>query len=345
MMDKTIVEYIWHDDEYNFRSKTKIYDYEVNTLDDVEYWDFDGTSTGQIKISNGKKCSTEVSLFPVKLYNDPFRGEGHKMVLCDTYIDELPTKSNKRYEAMKILSKSTKKNEPWFGMEQEYFITEVDPSQMDDSYMNGYKEGKHYCGVGHERVYYRAVAEDHMHACIHAGVNICGINAEVVPGQWEFQIGPSSGIDIGDDVMMARFLLECVAEEYGVFIVYDPKPFPEFNGSGCHTNFSTKQMREGNEKKNKPGIQYIMEAINKLEPKHLKHMKKYGKGNKVRMTGKHETSDYKHFSYGVGRRDVSVRINNNVAEEGFGYFEDRRPGSNSNPYDVASALYKTCCVE
>ena len=74
-------------------------------------------------------------------------------------------------------------------MEQEYFITEVDPSELDDNYMNGYKEGRHYCGVGHGHVHHRAVAEDHMHACLDAGVNICGINAEVVPGQWEFQIG------------------------------------------------------------------------------------------------------------------------------------------------------------
>ena len=110
VMDKTIVEYVWHDDDYNFRSKTKICDYEVNTLDDVEYWDFDGTSTGQIKISSNSMTKTsEVTLCPVKLYHDPFRGGKHKIVLCDTYIDEIPTKSNKRYEAEKVLSKNSKR--------------------------------------------------------------------------------------------------------------------------------------------------------------------------------------------------------------------------------------------
>lgn len=56
--------------------------------------------------------------------------------------------------------------------------------------------------------------------CLYAGVKICGTNAEVMPAQWEFQVGPCVGVSAGDDLWMARFLLHRIAEEFGVsFIV------------------------------------------------------------------------------------------------------------------------------
>ncbi len=40
-----------------------------------------------------------------------------------------------------------------------------------------------------------------------AGLNISGINSEVLPGQWEYQIGPVGPLQLGDEVHLSRWLL------------------------------------------------------------------------------------------------------------------------------------------
>ena len=78
--------------------------------------------------------------------------------------------------------------------------------------------------MGANKVYGRDIVEAHYRACLYAGVNISGTNAEVMPAQWEFQVGPCEGITMGDDLWVARFLLHRVAEEFGVIVTMDPKP-------------------------------------------------------------------------------------------------------------------------
>ena len=85
-------------------------------------------------------------------------------------------------------------------------------------------QGPYYCGVGANKVYGRDIVEAHYRACLYAGVNISGTNAEVMPAQWEFQVGPCEGITMGDDLWVARFLLHRVAEEFGIIVTMDPKP-------------------------------------------------------------------------------------------------------------------------
>ena len=339
-----IAEYIWLDANKKLRSKTKIIKccrdddfWSYSCVSGYPIWDYDGSSTGQ---ADGKK--SEIKLCPVFICDNPLLNTTgtsihvSKLVLCETYNnDGTPTKSNTRHSAATLFD-TYKEQKPWFGLEQEYFILDKRVETTLHTVLF-YETTEHYCGIGHD-IEYRKIVEEHMIACTTAGISICGINAEVSKNQWEFQIGPSEGILASDELLIARFLLERIAEKYGNTISYEPKPFLHINGSGCHTNFSTLKMRTPCD--DNGGIMEIYRVINNLEKHHTQDIQHYGVSNEQRLSGKHETSSYKTFSSGIGDRGVSVRINNSTHDDGYGYFEDRRPAANMDPYLVTSILMK-----
>lgn len=335
---KTIVEYIWLGGKNELRSKTKVMNEEVYSIDNLSNWNYDGSSTLQASGDD-----SEVIIKPRALFNDPFRGNNHKLVLCDTYtVSDIPLENNHRHWANELFEQKLEE-EPWFGLEQEYFMVDI-KTGLPIGYNPEKTQGQYYCSVGAENAFGRIIAEKHLNACIFAGVKVSGINAEVAPGQWEYQIGPCVGIEQGDHLWMARYLLQRIGEIHGVSINIDTKPLKgDWNGSGCHSNYSTKNMREGNG--NKSGLMYIEEAIEKLSLKHDEHMKLYGSGNEERMTGAHETASFDKFSHGIANRGASVRIGNENYKNQKGYFEDRRPGSNCDPYLVTGIMFKTTCLD
>jgi len=231
---------------------------------------------------------------------------------------------------------------PWFGIEQEYTLYELDKKTPLGWPVGGFPgpQGPYYCSAGADVSFGRNVMDDHYKACLYAGVTIAGTNAEVMPGQWEYQIGPCVGIDSGDHMWMSRYLMVRVCEALGVNVTFDPKPMAgDWNGAGCHTNYSTEKMR------NAGGYSEIISAIEKLKAKHSEHIAAYGEGNERRLTGAHETAHITEFTYGVADRGASVRIPRTAEKEGCGYFEDRRPASNMDPYVVTSKIFKTTLLD
>jgi len=334
-----IVEYIWIGGNLELRSKCKILgDFSLKSVEDFPCWNYDGSSTNQ-----ASGCDSEVIIKPKTYYRDPFRKNFNSyLVLCDTYLPNgQPHSSNSRFRANEIFNKKLEE-EPWFGLEQEYFLIDLETNKPFGM-KNFIKQGQYYCSVGGANAFGRKIIEEHMEACIYSGLKISGVNAEVAPGQWEFQVGPAFGIEAGDHLWMARYLLERITEKYNVRVEYGPKPFHgDINGTGCHCNFSTKNMREGVE--GKTGLEIIDEALVKLSLRHKEHMEVYGEGNRDRMTGHHETASYDEFSFGRANRGRSVRIGNETIDSRKGYFEDRRPAGNSDPYLVTSIIFETTCL-
>lgn len=350
--DKILLEYVWVDSNDNTRSKIKIIPKPPNdlTVRDLPEWNFDGSSTGQ---AEGKE--SDIIIKPCAMFPNPFVDyiQGY-LVMCDCWNrDDTPHETNHRAQLVKINSLCVEK-EPLFGIEQEYVIFDRNKSNQTQSYPYKWQnlenpgagpQGPYYCSVGGDVCYGREISEKHLEYCLKAGLSICGTNAEVMASQWEYQIGPLEPLQVSDQLWISRYILNKISEKYDCIISFHPKPFKShdldkdlWNGSGGHTNFSTHEMRQPG------GIESIKLACVKLEQTHKSHMEKYGRFNEERLSGKNETSPMDEFSWGISNRGKSIRIPLNVAKEGCGYLEDRRPGANLDPYLVCGELCNTVCL-
>lgn len=330
-MTKFKLEYIWLDGTQptqGLRSKTKIVSDFSGKLEDCPVWSFDGSSTQQAP-GNSSDCL----LKPVAIYPDAGRKNAFLVMTEVLNADGTPHETNGRATI------EDEDDDFWFGFEQEYFLWDPATDRPLGFPADGYPEpqGPYYCSVGAKNAYGREIVEEHMDLCIEAGLNIEGINAEVAAGQWEFQIFAKGAQAAGDQIWVGRYLLERVAEQYGVAINWHCKPvLGDWNGSGMHANFSNSVLRTcGSEETYKQ----ILEAF---RPVTAEHIAVYGADNHLRLTGLHETQSIDQYSYGVSDRGASIRIPPYTVEHGWkGYLEDRRPNSAADPYKVAARIIKT----
>jgi glutamine synthetase len=331
-MSKVKLEYIWLDGympTQSLRSKTKIVKNFDGMLESCPMWCFDGSSTEQ-----APGGSSDCLLKPVAIFTDPARKDAYLVMTEVLSPDGSPHPSNGR---------ATIEDDDadfWFGFEQEYFLW--NPAFNKPL---GFPElgepaaqGPYYCSVGATNAFGRHIVEEHLDYCIESGINVEGINAEVAPGQWEFQVFAKGAKDAGDQVWIARYLMERTAEKYGVAINWHCKPLgdTDWNGSGMHANFSNSILREC-------GSKDIYETICEAFAPYVKeHIAVYGADNHLRLTGKHETQSIDKFSFGVSDRGASIRIPIATVENGWkGWLEDRRPNSAADPYKVAARIIRT----
>lgn len=342
----TFAEYIWLDGAVptqGLRSKTRVVKVHTDAPkpEDFPEWSFDGSSTGQAAGSN-----SDCALKPVCVAKDPTRNGTHFLVLCEVFnADGGAHDTNARNELRSVLRAGADAADAWIGFEQEYTL-------LRDGRPLGFPkggfpapQGPYYCSVGADRAFGRDVAEAHARYCQEAGLLYYGLNAEVMPGQWEFQIGyrgdsseDPSLLNAADHLWLARYLLLRVAEQAGIIASFDNKPMKgDWNGAGLHTNFSTRLTRAAN------GLSAIQEAVDRLSRRHEDHIAVYGERLAERLTGLHETCSILEFKAGNADRGASIRIPLGVGEKGAGYFEDRRPGANADPYKVAARIAATVC--
>jgi glutamine synthetase len=326
------LEYIWLDGykpTQSLRSKTKIEGDFSGKLEDCPNWSFDGSSTEQ-----APGGSSDCILKPVYICKDPQRKDAY-LVMC-----EVLDSTGKPHESNGRALIEDDDNDFWFGFEQEYFLWDPETNKPLGFPAGGYPgpQGPYYCSVGAKNAFGRDIVEEHLDACLDAGLNVEGINAEVAAGQWEFQIFAKGAKEAGDEIWVARYLLERIGEKYGVSINWHCKPLGQldWNGSGMHANFSNTLLRTAG---SEDVYKKILEAF---RPVVAEHIAVYGADNDQRLTGKHETASIHDYSYGVSDRGASIRIPLYTVQKGWkGYLEDRRPNSAADPYKVAARIIKT----
>jgi glutamine synthetase len=324
------LDYVWLDGykpTANIRTKAQVLESFSGKLEDVPEWGFDGSSTRQ-----AEGHDSDCVLKPVRLYNNPLR-EGGYIVMCEVYnADDTSHATNTRG----LLDDDTE--EFWFGFEQEYVLMTTDDRPLGFP-AGGYPEpqGPYYCAVGSHNVAGRDIIDEHWDVCLEAGLGITGINAEVMLGQWEFQCFGRGARRACDDLIIARYLLQVIAERQNVIVNLDPRPIAgDWNGSGMHANFSYDYLRDIG------GKEYIEALCAGFAPFHQDHLAVYGAGNDRRLTGEHETASMDDFSFGASDRGASIRIPMFTTKHDWkGYLEDRRPASDGDPYLIADRIIKT----
>lgn len=359
-----IIEYVWIDGIGDLRSKIRTMNIdnekeECNFLNDKQFiWNYDGSSCNQSDTENSEVLLNPIAVYKNILLKKEFNyniNNKFYLLLCES-IDKNGINvigSNYQYAKNIFDNEKVKEANIWFGIEQEYFF--IDPTTnypqdflpYNDINNNNLLQGKYYCAIGGNNIYseQRRIAQKHMSICLEMGIPISGINAEVAPSQWEYQVGPCIGICGANDLWISRYILKCISESEYYDVTFHPKPIrrPEFkelwNGSGAHINISTNESRKEN------GLDVIYQYMDLLKDKHKEHLEMYGKDNEYRLTGNHETGDINNFTYGIGSRGRSIRIPNNTYENKCGYFEDRRPASNIDPYLACGIIAKTLLIE
>jgi glutamine synthetase len=239
--------------------------------------------------------------------------DGSSVGLCDT--------KNSDRDLIPIYTSSNKK---------ENYVVCIDSMDLNE-YINIFKIGNKFkigfeqeffvCSSSYNDSYCRPYSNNIQEVIcdINNTVNLYGFNTEVAENQYEIQLEANTLLNSICDLIIARFLLLRKIDR----VSFKPKPFKDLNGSGLHINISYKGIENS-----------YLKFLQNLQKTHSEFIKNTGYKNRERLTGAHETSNYNVFKYGISDRTASIRLikdTNGKIER----VEDRRPGSDTNPFHIA----------
>ena len=342
------LEYIWLDGSKSKKLRSKVR-YEILHLTEpsadnpsanmnqqifekTPEWSFDGSSTSQATTEDSDLILKPVKIYPNVMEMSQQNSQMSMFVFCEVYnTDGTPHESNSRHK-LRTYVDTIEKDDVRVAFEQEFvFWNEKfnvpagwEGNENPSEIFEPTKEGEYYCGLGGQAGSLRNLVDAHAKMCYQLGIALSGYNAEVLKSQWEYQTAITNIMKAADDLWISRFLLYKICESRGLDVSFDPKPVSgDYNGSGCHINFSTAKMREDF------STEYVDSIIEALALNHEKAISVYGNDNHKRLTGKNETSNLDEFTYGKSDRSASVRIPTTG-----NYIEDRRPAANIDPYEA-----------
>ena len=282
-------------------------------------------------------------LKPVFVCDDPIRGEPHKLVMCEVFlVSGEPHPSNTR-AACREIAENYAHHDTWFGLEQEYtFFDGIKPLGWPD---NGFPapQGGYYCGVGADEVFGRPVVEAHLENCLKAGLKISGINAEVMPGQWEFQVGPVAAPEVADQLWVARWLLYRTAED-----------FPTTVGQQRLGQARPEAGQGRLERRRLPH-----QLLDRRDARELRRVHRRRRGARHAPRAAHRQLRRRHRGAPdrPARDGLAARVHATASRTAAprcafrgrsridkkGYIEDRRPNANMDPYVVTRLIIETVC--
>ena len=324
--DIILATYVWQDVRQHTRCKYK-------TLALGE--------TPPIWNCEGDGGEPEVLLIPVCVIRDPFfvSNPADIVVLCEcnSPLTGGPTETNTRRGAKTIFDKGRNVH-PAFGLSQEYVLCDaktLQPWKWNEFFEKSplSRSDASYCGIGTGAVIGREIALKHYRACVYAGLTMSELCTTGLPSQWRFEMGPTEGLRASDELLLARFFLDSLCEQNALKPLYHPKPKRKCRGSACTVKYSNDQTRK------EDGLTEILLIVHSLSESHAEHMPHFGKDNEKRLDGT-DASSFHEFVYGTGDKKASVNIPSIVFFEKKGYFEDRRPGANCDPYAVTALIHE-----
>jgi len=165
----------------------------------------------------------------------PWRGQEHKVgrMICDVLNpDGTPYEGDPRYQLKRALKRAED-----MGFDHFYVGPELEFFYFKDSQGTEVLDKGGYFDLTPLDVA-SDLRRDTVMALEEMGIDVEYSHHEVGPSQHEIDIRYGDALKIADDAMTYRLVVKEIAEMYGVYATFMPKPLFGENGSGMHTHQS-----------------------------------------------------------------------------------------------------------